>query len=410
MAVRLERFQVQRDYPDSPRFLVWWALLPLVLLTGLGLTVLFGRESLADEPERFWLIGGLLPLLLWLLFASFGYLVYQLRLLYVDTWNETVATERAKAVQRGRRSLTVLAVNWHSGLREAGVEDGQAQWRALAGGEVALKAQPGWREAVGAARHSRLQQQPLEVQEQLIARVLRQLASELAAALESIPSGTRLAVLFEGHSRLPEEALDSLWQQAWSDAGIDLPTRRLERKGLDALDDWLDRQHASPDLLLVVAMQVDPERLDGSAEAAVALLLGNPSNESPLPALARLHRPEQERQVTTEALTYALSQALEWGSLPPKAVAQAWFASVPVKRRASLTAAMANLEFPVRPGQGIHDLDTILGCAGCVGPWLAIATATQAVQAEGGPQFIVSGEAPAGVTTLWGLLVTAAGR
>lgn len=381
-------------------------MLPVALLAGLGLTLLFSRESFVEDPERFWLAGGLLPLLVWLLFASFAYLVYQCRVACVDVWNEMIEEQRAKAVRYGQRSLSVLAVNWHSGLREAQAQNGQAQWCALAGGEVALKAQPGWREEVGAARHSRLQRQPQETQEQLIARVLRQLASELAAALASIPSGTRLAVLFEGHCQLPEGVLDSLWQQAWSDAGIDLPSRRLERRGLDALDHWLDHHHSSPDLLLVVALQVDPLSVEGSAEAAVALLLGNPSSESTLPELARLHRPEQERQATTEALTYALGQALEWGSLQAAAVSQAWLTSVAVERRAELTAAMANLEIPARPGQRIHDLDATLGCPGCVAPWLAVAAATQAVQAEGGPQLIVSGEATAGATTLWGMLVT----
>jgi hypothetical protein len=158
-------------------------------------------------------------------------------------------------------------------------------------------------------------------------------------------------------------------------------------------------------LLLVVAAQFAPQLLEGTAEAAVGLLFGNRLTQSALPPVAYLHRPEQEREPTVEALLYAANQALSWVPLDAQSIEQAWRVGVDARRDGALATVLAQASLPAKANQGFRNVDTLLGHPGKASPWLAIAAATQTIQNGAGPQFIFSGGGRVD-TELWTTVLT----
>ncbi|MCY1527725.1 hypothetical protein D9M68_628010 [compost metagenome] len=347
-------------------------------------------------------------MLLWLLLGALVGLVFHSRHMVADVKDEVRAAVIARETRRGRRSLQVLAASAHTALREPYAADGRAQMDALQGSESALKAQRSWRSDADIVRHSRLPLLPDESTDAVLVRVFGQLLVELAGALAEIPKGTPLVVLFDAKGSELDEKSRELWQRAWSASGIDLPTRWAEKSGLEAVDHWLDRQIDDPALLLVIAAQVTPRLVEGSAEAVVGLLLGNHLTQKHLQPMACLHRPEQERKASTDALTYAVRQALDWVPLPTADVMQVWFSGIGRGRQAALATALARLEIAVKPGQGAHDLDASLGHAGSAAPWLAIAAAANAAHRNRTHQLIVCGERSEFPLPLWSVVVAPA--
>ena len=165
----------------------------------------------------------------------------------------------------------------------------------------------------------------------------------------------------------------------------------VESSGLKALDQWIDHRIGDNALLLVVAIQFAPLQPEGTAEVAVGLLLGNRLTQTVLPPTAYLHRPEQEREPTTDALLYAARQALDWAPLDAQSIEQTWRVGIDVQRDEALSTVLAEVSLPAKHNQGFCNLDTLLGHPGKASPWLVIAAATQTIQSGAGPQFIFSG-------------------
>lgn len=254
-------------------------------------------------------------------------------------------------------------------------------------------------------RHSRIVGDTDEIPELALQRILAQVLADLTPALKQLPEDTPLALLLEIDSALQESVWHRVWRQAWSESGIRQPTVSVEGGGLEAVDQWLDQRISDQALLLVVALQFAPQQPDGTAEAAVGLLFGNRLTQSALPSIAYLHRPEQEREPTIDALFYGASQALNWVPLNAQSIEQTWRVGVDAQRDIALTTVLANAPLPAKPNQGFCNLDTLLGYPGKVSPWLAIAAATQAIQCGAGPQFIFSGGGCVD-TGLWNTVLT----
>lgn len=179
----------------------------------------------------------------------------------------------------------------------------------------------------------------------------------------------------------------------------------VEGYGLDAVDQWLDQRITDQALLLVVALRFAPQQPEGTAEVAVGLLFGNRLTQTTLAPIAYLHRPEQERGPTTEALLYAARQALDWVPLEAKSIEQVWRGGIDPQREVAIASVLVDAAMPFKPNQGLHNLDALLGHPGEASPWLAIAAATQNLQRGTGPQFIFNGGSYAEVG-LWSTVLT----
>jgi hypothetical protein len=182
-----------------------------------------------------------------------------------------------------------------------------------------------------------------------------------------------------------------VWQQAWRDAGIRQSAEPVENNGLAAVDQWLDQRIDDQALLLVLALQFAPEQPEDTAEVVVGLLLGNRLTQSVLPAIAYLHRPEQEREPNPDDLLCAARQALDWVPLQAQSIEQVWQVGIDAQRDVALTTVLAEVPLPDQRNQGFCNLDVLLGHPGPASPWLAIAAATQTIGRGAGPQFIFSG-------------------
>jgi hypothetical protein len=235
--------------------------------------------------------------------------------------------------------------------------------------------------------------------------VLLQVLTDLTQPLAQLSDETPLALLLEVDSGLPEKRLRAVWQQAWRQSGIRQTTVPVEGSGLAVLDQWLDQRIGDQALLLVVALRFASIQPEGTAEAAVGLLFGNRLTQTTLPSMAYVHRPEQEREPTCEALLYAARQALDWVPLEAETVEHVWRVAIDTPRDATLAKVLVDVPFSDSVNKKIHDLDNLLGHSGKASPWLAIAAAAQTIQCGAGPQFISSGGSPVD-TGLWSTVLT----
>ncbi|WP_166366844.1 hypothetical protein [Pseudomonas akapageensis] len=403
MPVRLDQVPALAPRPVPPRAWLWLGLLLLFLLLGVGLTLLFGDEALRQQPVDFWGLALGVPLLGWGLLGLGRALLYIGQQSAADGWDEAREEDLIRRTRRGRRSQQVLSASVYTALRKPGEKPG-AQMDALLKGTVVLTAQPS-RLGEPGLRHSRLPGDTEGGPELILLGALAQVLADLAPTLTHLPDDTPLALLLEVDSSLPEHQLRRVWRQAWSECGIRQSTTPVEGSGLTALDQWLDQRIDDQALLLVVAVQFAPEQPEGTAEAAVGLLFGNRLTQTILPAIAYLHRPEQARGPSTEAVRYGARQALDWVPLEAPAIQHVWRVGVTAQQDAALNTVLAELSLPAKPKQSFCNLDATLGHPGQASPWLAIAAATQTIQCGVGPQFIFSGGG-ANEAGLWSTVVT----
>ncbi|MBD9516101.1 hypothetical protein [Pseudomonas sp. PDM22] len=383
MAVDLDSIPAAAVRPSSPRWLLWLGLLPVLVFAGVAAAVGLGGEGWAQHPQRFWWTVLGWPLLLWCAVLGCRWLVYAGQQLVADGWDERREAFRDAETRRGRRSLSVLAVNMQTAFLSSSPRD---QIESLLGQESALKMQPAG-DMGGEARCSRLPCGPEDTLVEQMTGALSRLLADMAAPLALLPKDVPLSVRLMLDSSLDEEQRQTAWDQAWADSGIRQPVTWVHVEDLEIIDQWLDEQ--SPPLLLVVALRISPEALEGSAEAAVGLLLQR-SGDASQTKLAVLHRPERYAALRKDPVRHAVERALLWAALSPSAVNQAWLAGIDPQQAGVPVAVLEDLGAPARPGKGIHDLTWSLGAPGQLAPWLAIATAVGAACASGSPQLLLS--------------------
>ncbi|MCD4528055.1 MULTISPECIES: hypothetical protein [Pseudomonas] len=364
---------------------------------------LFATTPLNQQPERFWGLALGASFLGWCVLCFGRTLFYLGEQALADGWDQAREEDLIQKIRRGRRSLQVFSASLQTALREPGKEP-TAQLDALLGGTLALEVQPA-RLSLSALRHNRLPGDATEDLESALHRALQQLLADLAPILSRLPDRTPLALLLEIDSGLLEGGWERVWQQAWNESGIRQSPVAFQGSGLDALDRWLDQRFEDRALLLVIALQFAPKQPEGTAEAVVGLLLGNPLTQTTLAPIAFLHRPEQALDSSADAIREAANQALDWARLDPTSIQHAWRIGVDAQHNTAVSQVSTDRVLPMLHTQGLHDLDTLLGCPGKASPWLAIVAATQTLQGGAGPQFIFC--ATGGVDSkLWSMALT----
>jgi len=375
-------------------------LSPLLGLCGL---LLFSSEPLRQQPTEILgaTLGGPLLGLCVLCFVRVLYYVGQQHT--ADGWDDARAKDLTHKVRRGQRYQQLLGISLYTALR-TDQANAEAQLDAVLKGTKALKAQSSRLEH-STVRHSRLSGDVNEDPERALLCVLRRVLKDLACPLSQVSDDVPLALLLEFDSQLHSKQLHRVWQRAWLESGIRQPLVPIAWSGLDAVDQWLDQRSDDQALLLVVAVQFAPERPEGTAEAAVGLLLGNPVTQTSLPLIANLHRPEQVRGDTADAVLRAVRQALNWTPLEASAVEHVWQVGIGQKHKVAVTSVLNDPLLLLGDGRQLHNLDGLLGHPCRAAAWVAIAAAAQTIQRGAGPQFIFSGESSA-KAALWGTVLT----
>lgn len=364
---------------------------------------LFGTQVLLQQPVNFWVIAIGIAFLCWGFLGFLRVLLYCGQQQVADGWDLAREKDLNQRIECGRRVQQVLGVSLHTALRAPAVSSAM-QLDALLDDTKALKAQS-TRSSATPVRHSRLAGDADEVPELALRRILTQVMDDLRPSLIDVPDNRSLALLLEVESALAEDVQRRIWHQVWSASGVRQPLVDVEGGGLAALDLWLDQRIHDSAMLLVVAVRLMPKDPKGTAEAAVGLLFGNPHKQNTIQLMAHLHRPELEREPTSEALLDASRQALDWASVGAQSVEQTWRVGIDPQRAVSLASVLNKVPIPAKHGQGFHDLDASLGHPSKASPWLAIAAAAQTIQRGAGPQFIFSGGG--GVySALWSTVLT----
>ena len=400
MPIRLDKIPNPAPRPDPPRAWLWFSLLVVFLLVGVGGVVLFGDRTTTQQPMEFWLPAIGIPFLGWCA-LGFGRLLHHVGQHSVaDGWDEAREKDMSLRIRQGRRSQQVLAASLYTALRDPG-ESPTQQLDKLLDGVTPLKAQPA-RQDGSIARHTRLSSGIEGDSRRTMLRILKSVLADLAPALAQLPDDQPLALLLEIDTGLQEVQWRRVWRRAWRESGIRQSSTLVEVGGLTAVDQWLDHRIQDQAMLLVVALQFAPKLPAGTAEVAVGLLFGNRLTQAILPPIAYLHRPEQERKPTNDDLLYATRQALDWVPVDAKSIEQVWRVGIDSQRQADIASVMVKV--PMEGGKpGVCNLDALLGMPGCASPWVAIAAAAQTVQRGIGPQFIFSGsDATDG---LWGTVL-----
>ncbi|VVN65729.1 hypothetical protein [Pseudomonas fluorescens] len=402
MPVRLDKVPALALRPARPRIWLWLVLLLLCLLLGVGGTLLFGDEPLRQRPVDFWGLALGLPILGWCVLGFVRVLFHIGEQSAADGWDEAREDDMIRKIRQGRRSQQVLGVSLYTALQDL-ADEPTAQLEALLSGTEALKTQPARMDGATVS-HSRLIEDSGEDLEAVLLSVLEQRLADLAPILAQLSDDKPLALLLEVDSRLPEDQWRPAWRKIWRESGIRRSTVPVEGSGLAAVDQWLDQHIGDQALLLVLAVQLAPEKLEGTAEVAVGLLFGNRLTQTSLAPIAYLHRPEQERKPTDADLLYATRQALDWVPLQAKSIEKAWRVGIDPQRHAAIATVLVDVPMPVKQPQGLCNLDALLGHPGKASPWLAIAAAAQTIERGAGPQFIFSGGGAA-TAGLWGTVL-----
>ena len=399
MPIRLDKIPPLALRPQRPRFLLWLGLLLLFCLLGTGGALVFGDEKLPERPLDFWREALSIPLLAWCVLGFGRVLLHVGEQGAADGWDEAREEDISRKIRLGRRSQQVLAVSLQTALREPG-DDPAIQLEALLSGTMAMQSQASRMDGA-TLRHSCLSCDADENPEAILLSIWAQTLADLVPTLAQLPDDQPLALLLDVDSGLPENQWRRVWRQAWRESGIRQPVTPVDGSGLAALDRWLDQRIEDRAMLMVLAVQFAPLQPERTAEAAVGLLFGNRLSQTTLAPIAYLHRPEQERKPTSDALLYATRQALDWVPLESTSIERVWRVGIDAQRAVAVASVLSKVPMPVNK-TGLSDLDAMLGHPGCASPWVAIATGTQAIARGGGPQFIFSGGGAAG---LWGTVL-----
>lgn len=405
MPVNLKLIPARATKPQPPVWWLWLLLLAIMLLGGMADAILSNLSQSEINSEKFWIAALGLPSLFWLILLVLRITWYKGQLSTAQSKDNDRERQLRREVQRGRRYFNVFGISLHSALRDSGDADGSQQWNALQKKVKGLKTQPSWKNHEG-VHHSRLALVKGESAGQMLSRGLKKTLEELSIVLSSLPHEMPLSLLLESNSSLPESQIKEIWQDNWATSQISQTVTCIEGEGLAAVDQWLDGSRNESSLLMIIAIQVSPNQIEGSAESIVGLLLGDKPLSPELVPLAQLHRPEMMHHLNNDDLQYALKQSMEWVPITADGVKSGFLIGVKPVWHMAIAAGLQAIQSPINVGQNLHDLGNTLGYPGPAAPWVAITCAVRACQYSNS-QVIVSGD-DRDNTPLWVTMVTSA--
>lgn len=120
---------------------------------------------------------------------------------------------------------------------------------------------------------SRITAEPEDTPGLVISRLFSELIADLP--VRQFPDNASLVVILDVSSSLPFPAVRNIWQEARQESGITCVLEYTDSNGPGVVNHWLDHRIKDDAMLLIVGLQIDPVVSNNTAEAAVALLLGN---------------------------------------------------------------------------------------------------------------------------------------
>jgi hypothetical protein len=388
MSVKLNTIPGLSLRTAPPKPLRWLGVLVGFVASGILLMRFLGK--LIGETSFWWFAIGI-PALFWVVLMGLRLAVYMMQQIHANAWDKRREQVILQEVRRGRRAFQILASV--SSTAHAGIRDFSDISESLLRNENKIVPQTSWNSGTN-IRHSRLPVMEGVSAEAQILSAFSGLLNILSKTLIQLPPDKPVAVLLESTSSESGSRIRELWLQAWQKSAFPHPTQFLDNHGLAVLDHWLDYRIKDNAVLLVVALQLAPEEPAMTGEAVVGVLLGNRLTQHDLQPQALLHRPERSLP-EEDALHSGVLQAADWVPLHDDAIKHLWLTGIPTGSEADQSIITAQGKPPltsITAGPALHNINEFLGDPGLSAPWLAIATAAQAISRSPAPHMIISGE------------------
>lgn len=378
--------------PDHPKVSRWFAVLAAMLVISVILMRIFGRYI---DTRHFWLIAIGTPVVIWTVSFIIRMWAWSLQDSKGNGFDRRREQWILSETRRARRALQVLNTTFitaHQEDEQRSVADDMLNNHSI------IISQSDWK-GEKSRRLSRITAEPEDTPGLVISRLFSELIADLP--VHQFPENASLVVILDVSSSLSFPAVRNIWQEAWQESGITCALEYTGSNGPGVVNHWLDHRIKDDAMLLIVGLQIDPVVSNNTAEAAVALLLGNRLTQEALEPLALLHRPDA---APTGELREGMNMAAYNVPLKENIVKNLWLAGLTGEQRAEVIECQN-----AHPAQSVEDeavisLDTSMGHAGAAAPWLAIAAATEIARQTQSPQMIICGDTTQNV--LWSTLIT----
>ncbi len=381
-------------YPRQvpPKISRWLAVLVMMLVISIMLMRIFGRYI---DNSHFWMLAIGTPLVVWIVCFTIRMWAWSLQDSKANGFDRRREQWILSETRRARRALQVLNTTFitaHQEDEQRSVADDMLNNHSI------IISQSDWK-GEKSRRLSRITAEPEDTPGLVISRLFSELIADLP--VHQFPENASLVVILDVSSSLPLPTVRNIWQEAWQESGITCALEYTDSSGPGVVNHWLDHRIKDDAMLLIVGLQIDPVVSNNTAEAAVALLLGNRLTQEALEPLALLHRPDA---APTGELREGMNMAAYNVPLKENIVKNLWLAGLTGKQRAEVIECQN-----AHPAQSVEDeavisLDTSMGHAGAAAPWLVIAAATEIARQTQLPQMIICGDTTQNV--LWSTLIT----
>lgn len=378
MPVDLTCIPARAKRQSAPSFKRWVILLVVLIVAGAGSTAYFWPTSSPTNTAMFWFCFLGIPSAIGGVAFAFRWLIYLAGEWLADGWDVAREWDLAQDIRCGQRNLDMLGYVVHLPHVISSASISQ-QMQIPEGIILPTKVDETGELLIQHASFSDMGLPVLVRVKERINSLLRETA--LQNAFQCMPQNSPLAVLFQFSPDISfsREELAAIQQLVQNSIGFPFNITFISGEGLQTIDAWLDR----PDVmqtLLVITLNLTEKIIDGTGEAAAALLMSSPERpEVSRNVVAQVHRPEQMK--TTQEMSSALMQALHWGDSAPEEIKHIWLTGTGVSNKATALLSTSGVRFPLA-GQPC-DIDLKTGLTRSVSPWLAIAVAAdQAGQCE----------------------------
>ncbi|TDB42592.1 hypothetical protein [Photorhabdus luminescens] len=398
MPVDMSAIPIPAERKPGPIIKRWLIALMIFISLGGCATVMYWPAGAPIHTPWFWCCFLVFPFLAWA--GAFGIrcLCYQISQIWSDSWDYEREVCLYQETQRGQRHLNALA---HVVDLPQTVMTGSLATQLMAQKTVL----PSWVDMAHGQviRQIRFDMPERPSNERLHEKMAALLADEtLTTVLRQLPAHYTVFLSLQIDAGLDAAECEAIWQSVWEASGINTPLSLLPGSGLAIIDSWLDTTRHNA-VLLIVAIRLATEVIDGQGDAAVGLLLNStPIRQStlfvpqlePISAVqAIIHQPELTQD---DDMKYALLQALLWADIPADSIHQLWFSGMGCdnQSQAIFTPLIDQLPNVGKQTERQCDIDVQTGFTGIVSPWLAAAVAIDAVTTHKQAQLVMSTPAP----------------
>lgn len=394
MAVDFNHLPPRQAVPDiHPLGLLWFVIFLALVIAGIFSVLMLWPKDEPTQTTWFWICVTLYPVGIASFVVLRRYSAYEAQRLDAIAWNEAREEYLEKVFEQARRPLAILAVmtRFSSTAKDDDLEK-------LLGGSLKLEAQcspvpdrppvlANWFKKPDQDRHGNSFTEDRQRQQEVLDWIFSAVLNKAAETIRNLPAALKLKI----HLILPASirTTDAIisWRTHWLNSGlreaeVDILTGEHD---LMYLDRWLDQCNRGKDeevrLLVAIGLNSLYQSLppEGSAEIASALLLVPETmiHQFNMIPVAMLHRPNDSQDCK---VSIALERAIQWSTTAPAQIKSIWQSGVSENHGNLVGTATISMGIEAR----INNTDHMIGNAGSVAAWLALACAAGAAATNGG--------------------------